>query len=79
MKLIDLLDLISKDEIKPITYFKINCGGRNFIIKYLYYAFIIEKVSTSCIYDDLFKKGDYFDSLILANLNKNIEILGGNQ
>lgn len=79
MKLIDLLNLLSKEEKKPILYFRISAGGRNFIIKYLYYAFIIEKIDTSYNEDNVYKEGDCLSAtMILANLNKKIEIIKEN-
>lgn len=74
MKLINLLDKIAKNEIEPIIYFRINTFGYNFIIKYLYFEFIIEKVDTS-FSKCLFKKGECFNKYILSSLNKEITIL----
>jgi len=47
MKLIDLLYKISKDEVEPPLYFRINTFGYNFVIKYLYFEFIIIEVKSS--------------------------------
>lgn len=73
MKLIDLLIKISNNEIEPPLYFRINTLGHNFIIKYLYFAFIIEDVKTS-FNRSLFKKGENFN-MILSSLNKTVEII----
>lgn len=74
MKLINLLDKIANDEIKPILFFRINTMGHNFIIKYLYFEFIIEEVDTSFSIN-LFKKGESFNKYVLSSLNKEVIIL----
>lgn len=74
MKLINLLDKIANSEIKPIIYFRINSFGYNYIIKYLYYEFIIEEVDSS-FSTNLFKKGESFNKYILSSLNKEITII----
>lgn len=74
MKFIDLLNKISKNEIEPIIYFRVNLLGHNFIIKYLYFDFIIEKVDSS-FNRSLFKKGDSINNILLSALNKKIEII----
>ena len=72
MKLIDLLNKISMEDIEPIYYFRINYCGYNLIIKYLYYTFEIIDVKTT--YDiTLLKKGDSFDPFILGAINYEIE------
>lgn len=73
MKVIDLLNKIANNEIKPPLYFRINTLGHNFILKYLYFSFVIEDVKSS-FNKSLFKNGEKFD-LILSSLNKTIEIL----
>ena len=75
MKLINLLEKIENDEIKPIIYFRINTFGYNFIIKYLYFHFIIIDVEGS-FKNNIVKNKDFFDEFILYSLNKNIEIIG---
>ena len=59
MKLIDLLYKISKDEVEPPLYFRINTFGYNFVIKYLYFEFIIVEVKSSFT-DCMFKKRRLF-------------------
>lgn len=73
MKLIELLNKIANNEIEPPLYFKINTLGHNFILKYLYFRFVIEDVKSS-FNKSLFKNGENFD-FILSSLNKTIEIL----
>ena len=75
MKLIDVLNRISKGDVIPGFTFRINYGGYSFVIKYLINAFVIKEVNSSynqCI----FKIGDYFDKFILGALNYKIEYLG---
>ena len=76
MKLIDILNGISKGDIIAGYTFRINYGGYSFIIKYLYYCFKIINVKSSynsCI----FKDGDYFDQFILGALNYKVEYYDG--
>lgn len=75
MKVIDLLNKIANNEIEPPLYFRINIIGHNFILKYLYYGFVIEDVKSS-FNSSLFKKGEEFN-LIISSLNKTIEIIEG--
>jgi len=77
VKLIDLLNKISNNEIEPPLYFRINTAGHNFVIEYLYFDFIIEDVKTS-FSSTCFKKGESFD-MILSSLNKTIEIIKGKE
>lgn len=72
MKLIDIINGISKGDIIPGYKFRINYGGYSFIIEYLINCFKIINVKSSynsCI----FKEGDYFDKFILGSLNYRVE------